>query len=31
MEKEHLEDLEVDGRIVLKLMLKKWAGHYGLD
>jgi hypothetical protein len=30
MEKEHLEDMEIDGRIVLKIILKKWAGNYGL-
>jgi len=31
MEKTNLEDLEVDGRILLKLTLKKWAEGRKLD
>jgi len=27
MERYHLEDLAVDGRIILKLMSKKWDGE----
>jgi hypothetical protein len=26
VERDHLEDLIVDGRIMLKLILKKWSG-----
>jgi len=31
MEKEYLEDRDVDGMIILKFILKKWVGNCGLD
>ena len=30
-EGEHLEDPDVDGRIILKLTIEKWGWGYGLD
>jgi len=29
--KNHLKDLGLDGRIMLKWILKKWNGRHGLD
>jgi hypothetical protein len=29
--RENLDDLGVDGRIILKWILKTWDGAYGLD
>jgi hypothetical protein len=29
--KNHLEDSEVEGRIILKWISEKWDGRYGLD
>ena len=31
MDRDHLEDLGVDGRIILKRSIKIWDGGHGLD
>jgi len=31
MERDHLEDLSVDERILLKCIFKKWVGNRGLN
>jgi hypothetical protein len=30
-ERDHLEDLDVDGKIILRWIFKKWVGRHGLD
>jgi hypothetical protein len=30
-EREHLENLSIDGKIILKCIFKKWNGGHGLD
>jgi len=30
-ERDHLEDISVDGRIILRWIFKKWDGGHGLD
>jgi len=30
-ERGHLEDLAIDGKIILKLTFKKWIGGHGLN
>jgi hypothetical protein len=30
-ERDHLEDIRVDGRIILKLIFRKWVGRRGLN
>ena len=29
--RDHLEDLSIDGGIILKFIFKKWDGEHGLD
>jgi hypothetical protein len=29
--KNHLEDLDIDGKIILEFMLRNWSGICGLD
>ena len=31
IERDHVEDLGLDGRIILRLICKKWDGKPGLD
>jgi hypothetical protein len=30
-ERDHLESLNVDGKIILKCIFRKWEGGHGLD
>jgi hypothetical protein len=30
-QRDHFEDLRVDGRIILQSIFKKWGGGHGLD
>jgi len=30
-DRDHLEDLGLDGSTMLKLIFKKWVGRHGLD
>jgi len=30
MERDHLEDIDADRRIILKQIFKKWVGRHGL-
>jgi len=30
-ERDHLEDADVDGRIILEFIFRKWDGGHGLD
>jgi len=30
-ERDHFEDIGVDGRVILKCIFKKWDGEHGLD
>jgi hypothetical protein len=30
-ERDHLEEIELYGRIILKCIFKKWDGEHGLD